>query len=565
MSLNPLRWFRRKQPFVPNAKSSVYFMDAGRSEWTEREYGKFSEEGYIKNVIVHRAVHLLSSAAASVRFEVADAKHPVAVLLKRPNPMMGGCAFFEAVYAYRLIAGNAYIQAVKNADGVKELVVLRPDRVNVVPGRGVIPEGYSYRVGDKKRVFKVDRLTGRSDVLHVKYFHPLNDWYGLSPMEAAAYATDQHNAAGRWNQSLLQHGARPSGALIVKNDSHGEGGILHDDQYNRLKAQLNEHYMGAANSGRPMLLEGGLDWKEMSLSPKDMDFIECKNSAARDIALAFGVPPQLLGIPGDNTYSNLAEARKAMWEYTVMPMVEMLASELTNWLSGFYGGIEVGFFSKRSKSQSASNPSCTKFGRFSFDDLELVKRIVLGKTLFVGEGNFSFVLGLVKSRLISPDNIVATVFERKKDFNSDTLENYSELVALGVNTRCDVDATNLLHAFNGEKFDSIVFQFPHSGTRKPVDSKNPSFVLVRDFLSSARLMLSDNGCVLISIVDDDYYNSIFQMELAAGEAGYNTPQKFFFEPGLFPDYIHVNTREESESALENHDTFATWVFESKLT
>ena len=79
------------------------------------------------------------------------------------------------------------------------------------------------------------------------------------------------------------------------------------------------------NAGRPLLLEGGLSWQPLSLSPKDMDFLEAKNAAARDIALAFGVPPMLLGIPGDNTYSNLAEANRAFWRTSVVPLVTRTA------------------------------------------------------------------------------------------------------------------------------------------------------------------------------------------------------------------------------------------------
>ncbi len=151
-------------------------------------------------------------------------------------------------------------------------------------------------------------------------------------MRAASYSIDQHNQAGAWNQALLQNGARPSGAIIVNNAQ----GYLNDQQFRNLKNMVDEVYTGAQNAGRPMLLEGGLEWKEMSLSPKDMDFVECKNSAARDIALALGVPPQLLGIPGDNTYSNLQEARLAMWEQTILPAVESVIEHLGNWLCPMY-------------------------------------------------------------------------------------------------------------------------------------------------------------------------------------------------------------------------------------
>lgn len=130
-------------------------------------------------------------------------------------------------------------------------------------------------------------------------------------------------------------GQRPSGALIVRADANN-GGILSTDQYGRVKQQIDEQFSGAINAGRPLLLEGGLEWKEMSMTPKDMDFVQAKNSSARDIALAFGVPPQLLGIPGDNTYSNLQEARLALWEQTVIPLVQRTIDSFNNWLSPFF-------------------------------------------------------------------------------------------------------------------------------------------------------------------------------------------------------------------------------------
>src|SRR3546814_1188179 len=95
-------------------------------------------------------------------------------------------------------------------------------------------------------------------------------------------------------------------------------------------------FQGAANAGRPMLLEGGLKWQSLSLTPADMDFTETKAAAAREIALAFGVPPMLLGLPGDNTYANYQEANRALWRLTILPLVTKIVrteehtSELTS-------------------------------------------------------------------------------------------------------------------------------------------------------------------------------------------------------------------------------------------
>ncbi len=115
-------------------------------------------------------------------------------------------------------------------------------------------------------------------------------------------------------------------------------GQLTDEQFQRLKEELEAGFQGARGAGRPMLLEGGLDWRPLSLSPKDMDFVEAKNTAAREIALALGVPPMLLGIPGDNTYSNYQEASRSLWRQTVLPLVARTAKAMSMWLAPAWGG-----------------------------------------------------------------------------------------------------------------------------------------------------------------------------------------------------------------------------------
>jgi len=324
-----------------------YMVMPGQPVWMDRNYYQFALEAYVRNVIAHRAMGMVSSAASSVEMKLYAVgpddmrreikTHPVLDLLSQPNPCHAQSEFFQALYQYKLISGNAFIQAVgPNGSLPSELHLLRPDRMAVIAGKGTMPAGYRYTVNGQATDFPVDPITGRSRILHVKNFHPLNDWYGLSAVEAAAYSIDQHNQSGAWNQALLQNGARPSGALVVKADATG-GGTLSEEQYNRVKLQIDDQFTGAVNAGRPLLLEGGLDWKEMSLTPKDMDFVEGKNSAARDIALAFGVPPQLLGIPGDNTYANLQEARLALWEQTVVPLAKSTADALNSWLIPMFG------------------------------------------------------------------------------------------------------------------------------------------------------------------------------------------------------------------------------------
>ncbi|MEA2989773.1 MAG: hypothetical protein QOG83_2484, partial [Alphaproteobacteria bacterium] len=318
----------------PEAKASrtarlIALESPGRARWTPRDYAALAREGYVGNAVVHRAVKLVAENAAACTFLVYEGaaerdRHPLADLLARPNPRQDGAAMFEALYAYLLLAGNAYVEAVSldGADGprVRELYALRPDRMRVVPGPDGWAESYDYTAGG--RTVRFDQgAPPVPPILHLTAFHPLDDHYGLSSLEAAAVAVDTHNAAARWNKALLDNAARPCGALVY---SGPEGGTLSDGQFDRLKRELEENYQGAVNAGRPLLLEGGLDWKAMSLSPKDMDFMEAKHAAAREIALAFGVPPMLLGIPGDNTYSNYQEANRVFWRHTVIPFAQRI-------------------------------------------------------------------------------------------------------------------------------------------------------------------------------------------------------------------------------------------------
>jgi HK97 family phage portal protein len=324
----------------------IAFESGGRARWTPRDYAALAREGYLSNAIVHRAVRLVAENVAGLSVLVYQGArlrdpHPLSELLARPNPRQERAAFLEAVCAHLLLAGNAYVEAVtvegQGSNAVRELYALRPDRMRLVPGADGWPEAYEYAVGGRTVRFAQAGPNPGSTVppiLHLTQFHPLDDHYGLSSLEAAAVAVDTHNSAAKWNKALLDNAARPSGALVY---SGPEGSLLSDGQFERLKKELEDTYQGALNAGRPMLLEGGLDWKAMSLSPKDMDFLEAKHTAAREIALAFGVPPMLLGIPGDNTYSNYQEANRTFFRATVLPLAARIAAALTQWLAPAFG------------------------------------------------------------------------------------------------------------------------------------------------------------------------------------------------------------------------------------
>jgi HK97 family phage portal protein len=322
---------RNSQPFI--ALSLV-----GKPRWSGRDFVSTAREAVMANAVAYRCVRMIAEAAASIPWLLYEgnheiATHPLLSLLTAPNPQEEGTALFARWYAYLQCAGDGYLEAVSSSEAVRELYVLRPDRVSVVAdGRGW-PVAYDYKVDG--RTTRLERQpSGFMPVLHSRLFHPLDDHYGMSPLSPAGTALDVHNSGAAWTKALLDNAARPSGALVYKGP---DGGTLSDEQFGRLKRELEDSYSGASNAGRPMVLEGGLDWRSMSYSPSELDFANSRAVAAREIALAFGIPPMLLGIPGDNTYANYREANLVFWRQTVIPLVARTARELTNWLAPSFG------------------------------------------------------------------------------------------------------------------------------------------------------------------------------------------------------------------------------------
>ena len=329
---------------VPEAKASatgpvVAHLASGRVAWSARDTATLTRTGFTGNPVGFRAVKLIAEAAAALPLVLQDsrqryAEHPLLTLVRRPNGAQGRAELFEALYGQLLLSGDGYVEAVSGETGVPlELHVLRSDRMRLVPGADGWPVAYEYSVGGRKHRFDVTGAV--PPVCHVKSFHPQDDHYGLSPMQAAAAAMDVHNAASRWSKGLLDNAARPSGA-IVYHSADGQG-TMSREQYERLVGEMEAHHQGARNAGRPMLLEGGLDWKPMGFSPADMEFHKTKEAAAREIAVAFGVPPMLLGIPGEATFANYQEAHRAFYRLTVLPLATRVAAALGAWLSGFAG------------------------------------------------------------------------------------------------------------------------------------------------------------------------------------------------------------------------------------
>jgi HK97 family phage portal protein len=294
--------------------------------------------GVMGNAVAQRAMRLVSEGAGATAIKIRGVEDGARVLAL-VGRASAGQGLIETLACHLLLHGNGYVQVIAGADGMPaELFALRPERVSVEADARGWPAAYLYRVGDSVMRLSPEDGAGRTSLLHLKALHPLDDHYGLGCAGAAAGAVAIHNAATTWNKALLDNAARPSGAMVY---DPGDGSVFSPEQYERVKREMEAAFAGAANAGRPMLLEGGLSWQAMSLTPAEMDFVGLKSAAAREIALAFGVPPMLMGLPGDNSYANYREANKALWRQAILPLVAKICAGLSQGLSGWWPGVAI--------------------------------------------------------------------------------------------------------------------------------------------------------------------------------------------------------------------------------
>ena len=287
-------------------------------------------EVYRTNPVGLRSVRLVAGAVGGLTI-FSDREEVRAMVTAR--------GLMERIAAAVLLHGNAYLRVATDSYGTpRELLLLRPERVSIATDESGYPAAYLHRGGaNVVRIAARDPLY-RRQIVHIRALNPESDLYGLGCLEAATPAASIHNKASRWNKALLDNAARPSGALSYEPT---DGASLSNEQFERLRSQIEDHFSGSANAGRPLLLDGGLKWLPMALTPADMDFVALKESAARDIALAFGVPPVLVGLPGDATYANAREAGRALIRHTVLPMAGRILTEVAEVLGDWAGPVEL--------------------------------------------------------------------------------------------------------------------------------------------------------------------------------------------------------------------------------
>jgi HK97 family phage portal protein len=296
------------------------------SGWARTEYGEY----YASSVSVYAAIRLRAEALSRPKLVVyrqsADGtrsavgpSHPVHQLLERVNPWYTRGDLWRATEIYLDLWGSSFWALERGEEGQWEIWPLRPDRVSVLADRRQYIRGFVYQGRTGPVAYTPDEM------LWIRYFNPLEEYAGLSPMAPARMAVDMGKDALRFNRNFLRNSAQPDFVLLT-NESMTDTEI--EDFYNRWEAR----YRGPGNAHRPAIASFVRDIKTLGLSHRDMDFIQGLRWSLEEVSRTYGVPKPLLSDMERATFSNVNAAERLFWRNTMLPQLRFLEEQLNRML-----------------------------------------------------------------------------------------------------------------------------------------------------------------------------------------------------------------------------------------
>jgi len=320
--MNPLKLIFHSRDKPKNYLSSSFysFFFGGTSS------GKpVNETTAMQMTAVYSCVRILSEAVAGLPLNVyryndtggkeKALKHPLYRLLHdEPNPEMTSFAFRETLMSHLLLWGNAYAQVIRNARGeVIALYPLMPDKMTVDrDNNGRLFYLYQRGAEDAKAVGSDRRVyLPPSDVLHIPGLG-FDGLIGYSPIAMAKNAIGLAMATEEYGAKFFANGAAPSGVLE-------HPGTIKDPQ--RVRDSWNAAYQGSANAHKIAVLEEGMKYTPIGISPEQAQFLETRKFQINEIARIFRVPPHMLADLEKSSFSNIEQQSLEFVKYTLDPWV----------------------------------------------------------------------------------------------------------------------------------------------------------------------------------------------------------------------------------------------------
>lgn len=255
--------------------------------------------------------------------EVMD--HPFLNLMKNVNPYMNEYELKEITSIFQDLTGNAYWYVAKNRFGIPaEIWVLPSHKMKIIPSASNFISHYEMHDGGRVTKFDVN------EIIQFKLPNPFNPYYGLSRIQASAYAVESNQFQKRYELALFQNQARPDGILSTDKP-------MNPNTIKLIKDQWQSKHQGVENAGSTAVLDNGLKYQQIGISPRELDFMMSREMTREEICAIFGTPLAKLGIVKDVNRAN-AEALNASYiEETIEPVAIRLQEKLTEKLAPMFG------------------------------------------------------------------------------------------------------------------------------------------------------------------------------------------------------------------------------------
>lgn len=309
---------RKGAPEEPSP--GITFIMFGPSDWNDRT--KQYEQGYKLNAYVARACNLYAVRVSSVdpiaydenEDDISDSDHPFLKLINNPNPFMTRRDLFHAIGLYLGIYGEAFIYPKRGVLGYEGLYVIDPRMISEACTNTDMLTPVDHWQLSRPIGGQVTLLP--EEVIHIKLPDPdMTNVRGMSPMLACSKSIEMQNAIREWNIATTRNGAKPSTVL----ESTENISTVDKEQ---LKKDLQAGHQGTNNAGQVMLLPRGLKATSLGMTAVEMDYQQGMVVAAREIAIAYGIPPEMLADNANKTYSNAQEASREVVVNTIRPLLD---------------------------------------------------------------------------------------------------------------------------------------------------------------------------------------------------------------------------------------------------
>ncbi len=306
------------------------------------DYNKNLRDAYLNNTIAYYCVQLISNLATQPSWELyvndemvtsdseAGQVLPLYRFMNRPNEDQSLRDFIKNYIIHDYLAGETFMYRYPNNNAIVrgngQVRLLEPNKVTINENKYVV-------LGKDNKNFSVSKRDADNSrpILHRAHWHPTSD-RGTSSVTPAWYAISNFNAGLKWNNSVLNNSARMSLIAVLKSTTlnAGKNSALTNEQMRDLQADLGR-FASPKGRGKPFVISGDWDFKELGQTNQDLEFISGMEAMARNIALAFGVDPVLLSLPGDSTYNNKKEATSNLFKLVVLPKLQAMVDDLEGW------------------------------------------------------------------------------------------------------------------------------------------------------------------------------------------------------------------------------------------